>query len=258
MCGWPRSVQYYTRNEWAGKLRLGNDWILDSPANNAHAHYLLNTLFLSSTKPGATGIPVEMQAELYRANPIESADTVQLRLKMEEGTSVFVTLSHTNAKPAGPFMEIECERGRAVWRSDEGKTVVTYRDGTRDEFDNLTHEKWRFDGFPDLAAAIRERRPPLCTPAVARPHTVAIHAMHATAPRIVPIPDGFVVEAEDWEMFPPDTKGKFRRVKGMDEYLAASLEEGKFFSELGAPWAAHSRSVMRPVPPVPHALSVTD
>jgi predicted dehydrogenase len=250
MCGWPRSVQYYTRNDWAGRLRLGRDWILDSPANNAHAHYLLNTLYLSSTEQGATGTPVELQAELYRANPIESADTVQLRIRTREGTAVFVTLAHANGKPVGPFMEIECEHGRATWRSDEGKTVVTYRNGTREEFDNLTHEQWRFDGFSDLAEAVRERRSPLCTPAVARPHTLTIHAMHEIAPPIVTIPEEFITETEDWEMFPPDTKGTFRRVKEMDEYLKSALDEGKFFSELGAPWATHTRSVMRPVPPV--------
>ena len=45
MCGWPRSETYYSRNEWAGKMRVGGEWILDSPANNAHAHYLLNALY---------------------------------------------------------------------------------------------------------------------------------------------------------------------------------------------------------------------
>jgi predicted dehydrogenase len=256
MCGWPRSVQYYTRNEWAGRLRLGNDWILDSPANNAHAHYLLNTLYLSSTGRDTTGTPVALQAELYRANPIESADTVQVRLKTEQGTLVFVTLSHANEKPTGPFMEIECENGRATWRSDEGKTVVTYRDGAREEFDNCTHDKWRFDGFSDLVEAILDHRPPRCTPAIARPQTVAIHAMHALSPPIVPIPEEHITETEDWEMFPPDTKGRFRRVRGMDEHLKAALDEGKFFSELGVPWATSVRSVMRPVPPVPRELSV--
>ncbi len=48
LCGWPRSKQYYSRNEWTGKLRIGRDWILDSPANNAHAHYVLNLLFAGS------------------------------------------------------------------------------------------------------------------------------------------------------------------------------------------------------------------
>lgn len=258
MCGWPRSVQYYTRNEWAGRLRLGDDWILDSPANNAHAHYLLNTLYLASTTPGSTGIPVALQAELYRANPIESADTVQVRIQTAEGTAVFITFTHTNERPAGPVMEIACERGRATWRSDEGKTVITYRDGTREEFDNLTHDKWRFDGFSDLAAAVREHRSPACTPAVARPQTLAIHAMHVLAPPIVTIPAEFIAETEDWEMFPPDTKGTFRRIKGMDAFVQAALDEGKFFSELGVPWAAHTRSAMRTIPAVLPAPGVLD
>ncbi|MBK7256336.1 MAG: Gfo/Idh/MocA family oxidoreductase [Ignavibacteriae bacterium] len=50
--GWPRSKQYFTRNEWTGKLRIGQDWILDSPANNANAHYLLNILYAGSHMEG--------------------------------------------------------------------------------------------------------------------------------------------------------------------------------------------------------------
>jgi predicted dehydrogenase len=256
MCGWPRSVQYYTRNEWAGRLKIGTEWILDSPANNAHAHYLLNALYLSSTDPRATGVPVTMQAELYRANPIESADTVQLRLTTEMGTSVFVTFSHVNEKPLGPIMEIECEKGHATWRSDEGRTLVTYRDGTHEQFDNLVHDKWRFEGFRDLARSVAGKSAPLCTPSVARPHTVAIQAMHQASPRIDTIPAEFINDIEDWEMFPPDTRGRFRRVKGMDNHLQAAMDEGKFFSELGIPWARSFSPGVHPVSSTPQELAV--
>ena len=32
---WPRTDRYYKRNSWAGQLRVGDDWMLDSPFNNA-------------------------------------------------------------------------------------------------------------------------------------------------------------------------------------------------------------------------------
>ena len=36
---WPRGEIYYSRNNWAGKLKDENgNWVLDSPANNALAH----------------------------------------------------------------------------------------------------------------------------------------------------------------------------------------------------------------------------
>jgi predicted dehydrogenase len=242
MSGWPRSRQYYSRNEWTGRLRLGGEWILDSPANNAHAHYLLNLLYLSSSDPGKSAGPAEVRAELYRANKIEGPDTVQLRLTTVEGVKAFVMLSHANGRENGPYMELECEHGRAYWQTDNGKTIVRYGDGVAEEFDNLTHEKWRYEGFRDLVHAVRDGRAPLCTPAVARAQTLAINAMHDSCPVIASIADEHMREVEDWEMFPPDTKGTFRRVRGLDEYMRVALEERAFFSELGVPWAGNVRS----------------
>src|SRR6185369_5530632 len=43
-CG-PRSQEYYTRNDWAGKIQRGGSWVLDSPANNAMSHYLHLAMF---------------------------------------------------------------------------------------------------------------------------------------------------------------------------------------------------------------------
>ena len=42
---WPRSDKYFNRSAWPGKIRIGNTWVLDSPANNALAHYVNLSLF---------------------------------------------------------------------------------------------------------------------------------------------------------------------------------------------------------------------
>jgi predicted dehydrogenase len=237
LCGWPRSRQYYERNDWTGHLKLGNEWILDSPANNAHAHYVMNVLYLCSSEAGSSATPKEVQAELYRANRIEGPDTVQLRMKADGGAEAFVMLSHANNKENGPYMALVCEKGKAYWQTDNGKVLVKYRDGRTEEFDNLTHPRWRYEGFRDFVRAIQDKREPLCTPTIARAQTVAINAMHDSCPSIRTIPDEFVADAEDWEMFPPNTKGNFRRVRGLDEYMRVSLEERAFFSEIGIAWA---------------------
>lgn len=237
LCGWPRSKQYYTRNEWAGRLRVGEEWILDSPANNAHSHYVMNALYLCSADMRTSANPVELRAELYRANAIEGPDTVQIRCVTDSGTRVFVMLTHANEREHGPIMRLECARGRAYWQTDSGKTVVRYDDARVEEFDNSTHEHWRYEGFRDLVLAIREGRDPLCTPSLARPQTLTINLMHESSREIRAIGGGHVSEVEDWEMYPPDTKGSFRRVRWMDEYMRVALEERAFFSEVGVPWA---------------------
>ena len=237
LCGWPRSRQYYTRNEWTGKLRVGQHWILDSPANNAHAHYLMNALYLCGGSRESAAMPGRLRAELYRANPIEGPDTVQMKCETGGGASIHICLTHANAAPLGPLLHLECAAGTAEWEGDNGKTVVRYGRGGSEEFDNCTHEKWRYDGFADFVAAIHEGREPLCTPALARAQTLAVNGMHESCPSILEIPREEVDLVEDWEMFPPNTRGMFHRVRGLDESLRSALARDLFLSELGIPWA---------------------
>jgi predicted dehydrogenase len=236
MCGWPRSAQYYSRNEWTGKLRIGKNIILDSPANNAHAHYVMNVLYLASSVRGEAAVPVELEAELYRANRIESPDTVQLRFVTDGGAHAFIVLTHANGKPNGPLMSLECEKGRVAWVSDNGATTVTYADGREETFDNLLHDKWRYEGFRDFVTAVREGRDSLCPPELARAQTLTINAMHESAPDIVTVPDAEIDDVEDWEMFPPDTRGNFRRIHHLDDLMGEAVEKRKMFSELGVSW----------------------
>jgi predicted dehydrogenase len=237
LCGWPRSLQYFTRNEWTGKIRVGNDWVLDSPANNAHAHYLLNMLYLASAQERTADTPIELRAELYRANSIESCDTVQMKFTTQEGVSCHALLTHANAYPLGPQMKIVCEKGTVTWQSDSGKTVVGYANGSVERFDNEVHDKWRYEGFKDLVSAIRSSTMPMCTPEIARSQTLTINAMHESCPEIATVPEEFIDHVEDWEMFPLDTKGNFNRVRDLDQHLQAAFDRGVFLSELELPWA---------------------
>ena len=235
--GWPRSKQYFTRNEWTGKLRIGQDWILDSPANNANAHYLLNILYAGSHMEGAASTKA-LTAHLYRANPLESTDTVQLRFVTDEGVRMHVILTHANGSPHGPRMVFTGERGTAYWQTDEGFSIVRYADGSAETFDNRLHDKWRYDGFKNLVEAIRGAAQVLCPPELARAQTLAVNLMHESCPVIRTIDPAYITEAEDWEMFPPNTKGLFRRVRDIDSAMVVAVQEDAFFSELGLPWAA--------------------
>lgn len=242
MCGWPRSETYYGRNEWAGRLRVGGEWILDSPANNAHAHYLMNALYLCSAAEGKADTPSDLSAELYRANRIEGPDTVLLRFTTTGESSAFVMLTHANGRENGPSMRLECERGRAFWQADNGETFIRYGDGRTEEFNNLVHDNWRYEGFRDLVRAIRDRRDPLCTPELARAQTLAVNAMHESCPAIGVVPDDNIAIAEDWEMFPHGTKGIFHRIKNLDEYMNVAIQESISFREMGIPWARDIKS----------------
>lgn len=68
---WPRDEAYYGRNRWAGaKHDAQGNLVLDSPVNNACAHYLHNMLYVLGPQVDRSAAPARLTAELYRAHPI--------------------------------------------------------------------------------------------------------------------------------------------------------------------------------------------
>ncbi|MFQ6049075.1 MAG: hypothetical protein ACE5K7_06905, partial [Phycisphaerae bacterium] len=76
-CGrFRRTDAYYSRNTWAGRLRLDNRWILDGTINNPFAHQVNAALHLASTNPQTPATPRRVRAELYRCRDIEAKTPV--------------------------------------------------------------------------------------------------------------------------------------------------------------------------------------
>src|SRR5207248_1885474 len=102
--GWPRGKRYYDRATWAGKFKRGDVWVMDSPANNAMAHYINLPLFLMGPSPLESAQPVAVEAELYRANPtIENFDTISMRVHLEGGATLLVNQTHACIGGSGPI-----------------------------------------------------------------------------------------------------------------------------------------------------------
>lgn len=237
MCSWPRSESYFMRNKWAGRLKIKDDWVLDTPANNAHSHFLMNLLFLASGEKSKSAEPLKMQAELFRANHIESADLVQMRFETTNGVTCFAVFSHCGEKRIGPVMQLQCERGQFIWQGDMGQTSIQYRNGEKEEFVNLDYNEWRYEIIRDFAMSILENRSPISSPELARSQTLTINAQHESCAEIVTIPDEFIVEYEGIEDYPPCGKAHFRGIFGLDGELTRAFETRQMFSELGIPWA---------------------
>ncbi len=235
LCGWPRSAAYYQRNEWAGRLRLNDTLVLDTPANNAMAHYLFNALWLARDDANSTAHPHRVEAELFRANDIESADTVLLRVLTHEGVSIFSVFSHCGHRSLGPEMEICCEQATIRWQGGEGKAHVVFSDGEEAELSE-DDDAWRFGGFLDLVRALRQGTEPVCPVGLTRAHTLTINAMHASCPRIATVPEELVETVRADEIVPPyRTQTAFRRVRGLDGMLQKVFAQQLFFSAFAAP-----------------------
>ena len=128
----PRGLAYFRRNDWVGRIRtVTGQAVLDSPANNATAHYLHIMLYLlGRTREGAT-MPASVQAELYRANDIENYDTTALRAITECGAELLFYTSHAVPARLGPICRYEFERATIEyrWAESSAQFVARFADG---------------------------------------------------------------------------------------------------------------------------------
>lgn len=182
---WPRDSAYFGRNGWAGALQRNGVWVLDSPANNALAHYIHMPLFwLGQTRTAAAEL-VQVEAELYRANAIENYDTCTLRLTTSTGAQLLVYLTHACADTNHPIIELHGERGTARYEFGgrmqirRGSDVVEWSQG-----DCRVHM---------VQHAIRhvrgEKEEEVGTLELARAHALAISAT-SDAAKVIAIPEG--------------------------------------------------------------------
>jgi predicted dehydrogenase len=107
---WPRPIDYYQRNEWAGCLKSGEHWVYDSPANNAMAHFLNLCLFLGGAEVGRSANIDTIESQLYRANDIESFDTICSKMIASNGIELLFIASHTTKCHSNPEIMIITDR----------------------------------------------------------------------------------------------------------------------------------------------------
>ncbi len=180
---WPRSLAYYGRNNWAGKLHdaAGRE-VNDSPANNAMAHYLFNMLYVLGDAPGTAATPSLAEARLLRANAIETFDTVSLRLRAA-GADLFFHVSHTIDENFGPVFEYVFEKGVVRYFPEDGAAhiVATFQDGATVDYGDPFANQWNKLTVCLARAVDPSLPPPPCTIGTAIAHTRCIEALKAVS-----------------------------------------------------------------------------
>ncbi len=226
MALWPRTDTYYGRNNWAGARQSPQgDWILDSPAHNACAHYLHNMLFLLGRQGQASAAqPRSVQAELYRANPITNFDTTAMRIMTDDGVEVLFYTTHALSKFYGP--EIICEFDEATVTFYTGKRLVAhYKNGDTKDYgtpDGYTHLK-----YWDSIAAVRGEKAMACTIDAATPQIVCINAAEDSVNNdIAEFPAGLV-----YKMGVPGKQ--IRVMTGLAECFIKAFQANALPAELG-------------------------
>ncbi|MBN1273298.1 MAG: Gfo/Idh/MocA family oxidoreductase [Candidatus Aminicenantes bacterium] len=232
LCFWPRGFEYYKRCAWAGRQRNNNgDWVLDSPANNAMAHFLHNLFYLLGSETGTSAQPVEMTAEIYRAYSIENYDTVACRAITAEGYEVLFFASHVSAAEKGPIFRLDFEKAAVFFDVSEGGITARYQTGKTKTYDSPDDDPHMLKLFTSVKG-VRKSGEILCGPEAARSQTLCVNGIQESVEDIVVFPKSKVVMEKDRSW-----------VNGLGEVFYEAYDKGILPSETGCSWAKQGRPV---------------
>ncbi|MDI1320765.1 MAG: Gfo/Idh/MocA family oxidoreductase, partial [bacterium] len=190
---WPRPADYFTRNPWAGRLHAEGTPVLDSPLNNAFAHFVNLSLYFAGTTPETAALAHVESAELLRANAIESFDTSVVLARSAEGIAFWFGATHTCREVREPEIYLEGSAGRVEWQHE--RSCVLFRaDGSREERALPDSTANRLSMFNAVLAKLRAPDTLVCTAALAQSHTAFVEAVHAAA-KVQAVPAEFI----SWE-----------------------------------------------------------
>jgi predicted dehydrogenase len=239
---WPRSAHYFARNDWAGRCRRDGRWVMDSPASNALAHFLHLALFLLGDDEGSAH-PTSVEAELYRANRIETYDTCNLRYSVgARALPLRVVFTHACKTADEPLVTIRTERARITYLS--GRRVEIHAVDSDRVIEQIplssTPHRHMLASFRDWVRVGDATAALNSTLEMARAHVVAVNAASEAAP-VVDIAPQYVTTQ------PAPDGTTIRAVRDINRALAASLADDCELHATGlAPWA-QPKSVRRAI-----------
>lgn len=229
---WPRPASYYVRNAWAGQLcRPDGVWVLDGPATNATAHYLMQVLYWAALGQVEANPIAEVRAELYRAKPIPSYDTACIEARLANGVRVLNVTSHAVTRAMHPEALLLCERGQVHWFAPEERATVTYADGREETYvpeDDYEVHVRALGRVADVVAG-REARP-ACGLREAGAQVWAINLAFESSRGVMQIPEEHLYQ---------ETAGDGSAavaVCGLEDAMQQVYEEGAPLAKVGLPW----------------------
>ena len=194
---WPRPTSYFHRNEWAGRLMIGEKYVLDSCLGNALAHFVHNVLFWTGTEEVFSWAQLSgVRAELYRAHAIEGADTFFVESQTTAGVTLRLALSHACSGSSSQMEVVVCERATLRYTVGQ-KAEIEWADGrvetiTLGSFDGL--EDNHLEYYRYLCGEVPR---PVTTLTDARPFVILNDLAYVSSGYISTIPPDLVTEVRD-------------------------------------------------------------
>ncbi len=237
---WPRDDRYYKRNNWAGRCRTDDgSWILDSPINNAAAHYLHNMFYVLGDKIDTSARPANITAELYRANDIENFDTAAIRCYTDSGAEILFYTSHAIPQYRGPIICYEFENAVTRYETNgygenNPPVIAHFNDGRIKNYG--APDSQPFKKLYDAVEAARGDRQIVCGAPAAMSQTLCINGAQDSPDRIIEFPASMVSTQSVSE-------GNVKCVEGLTEILSQCYEKTVLPSELSVSWAQKGKII---------------
>ena len=215
---WPRSRAYFERTTWAGRAAAEDAAVLDSPLNNAFAHFVNLALFFAGETAGESATVSIDSAELFRAHQIEMFDTAVVRGTTNSGARCWFGVSHAIAQTRQPEIVLEGTSGRIEWWHEQRCTVL-HPDGRRQVFPLPSAENARVLMFEAMLARLRDPQAPVCTTSIAEKHTRFIEDLQHTG-----LIREFPARSIDWK-HDTDSGSEIPVVQGLADALGVAFKQ---------------------------------
>jgi hypothetical protein len=213
LCLWPRSFAYYGRNSWAGRLYSDGHPVFDSPLSNAMAHFAMTMLRFAAPAGSDAAVLGDVQADLRRAYPIESFDTVCIRARTAEGVDFRFAGSHACPHLRPAEIIVRTERARIVWRH-ETSLAIEHALGT-DTLPITDAYATRCNQLADVLRRLSDPSVPICTTETGAAHARLYIGLHS---------DLTITDADPRTVIQEDREGQtWRWIRGVEAELAAAV-----------------------------------
>ncbi len=245
---WPRSEVYYQRNNWAGRLLIGDHLLLDSCCGNAMSHHLHNILFFAGDEAiFSWSSPAYLEAELYRANRIEGVDTVFAKGVLRNGVGLRLACSHAVTGKSKTCEMLVFEKAHIAINLSAGRYTIHHEDGRIEEkaidlptvTDNLRL-------YIDYLMGTHQRPTTLLSDC--RPLIELNALLYLAAEKITPLPNDAILRVRQ----EGDTATTCS-IPGLAIATERMLAEGELPTQQGLPWASPGGSAT--VEELPHLLA---
>ncbi len=262
---WPRADTYFTRASWAGRLRVGQDLILDSCAGNALAHYVHNLLFWCGNDALLSWGEVEsVEAELYRAHSIESFDTAFARgttrskpmgtaSQIGAETEILLGVTHAGSGSSWQREWFECENASVIYGARGGGFEISWVDGRREtgptpSWPTSEYLTRNLRHFTDYLRGQKER--PLTTLSDSRSFVHFNDLLFVAARHICDVPPNHLQRETD-------ARGQnFIAIQNIEAILETFARNGRLPSEIEVPWGkSGGRAVATDLPQLEQVIN---